>query len=149
MAETLLVIQVVLAGLALGMGLYLLVRVRGEGTPVLPGLTLLAFALSVGFDALANYTSAPDTRFFMSLLSIVLVVLTLLLAIGVLVALQRRLMPSAWRYVSYGSALLVLLGTMGLLLSADIGVRIIAVIVAGTGVLLLGLTSSSAPVAAE
>jgi hypothetical protein len=85
----------------------------------------------------------------MSLLSIVLVVLTLLLAIGVLVALQRRLMPSAWRYVSYGSALLVLLGTMGLLLSADIGVRIIAVIVAGAGVLLLGLTSSSAPVAAE
>lgn len=149
MAETLLVVQVVLVGLTLGVGLYLLARARGEVTLVLPGIMLLAFAMSTGFDALANYTAAPEIRFFLSLLSTVLAVLTLAFAVGVLVGLQRREMPAAWRYASYGAALLVAAGTVGLLVSADLGVRMASVGAAGAGVLLLGLASAVEAAAAE
>ena len=141
MAETLFVIQIVLFGLALALGIYLLVQARGEAPGLLPGLTLLSFALFVGLDALANYLSAPDTRFFLSLLSTGLLVLTLLLSASALAALLRREMPQARRYASYMAVVLVLLGTVALLLSADIGVRIAAVLAAGAGVLLLGLAA--------
>lgn len=137
MAETLLVIQVVLFGLALGLGVYLLVRARSEAALLLPGLTLLSFALFVGSDALANYLDSPDTRFFLSLLSTVLLVLTLVLAIGALVALQRREMLPYWRYALYEAALVITAGVIFLLLSADLGIRIAAVLGVGVGVLLL------------
>jgi hypothetical protein len=149
MTETLLIVQIVIAGLALGMGLYLLVRSRGEGVPLLPGLALLSFALAMGCDAFANYISAPDTRFVLSLLSTVLVVLTLLLAAGVLMALQHRPMLQAWRYGTYGATLLVMAGTFGLLLTADLGTRIAAVLAAGAGLLLLALAATRATATAE
>jgi hypothetical protein len=147
MAETLLVIQIVLFGLALGLGVYLLVRARSEAALLLPGLALLSFALFVGTDALANYLDVPDTRFFLSLLSIVLLVLTLVLALGALVRLQRRELLPSWRYAAYAAVVFAAVGAAGLFLSADIGVRIAAVLAAGAGVLLLGLAArAEAPV---
>jgi hypothetical protein len=141
MSDTLLVIQIVLFGLALALGINLLARARGQSPVLLPGVTLLSFALFVGFDALANYLDVPDTRFFLSLLSIVLLVLTLVLAVGALLALQRREMLPAWRYATYAAVVLVAAGAAGLLQSADIAVRIAAVVAAGVGVLLLGLAA--------
>jgi hypothetical protein len=147
MSDTLLAIQIVLFGLALALSIYLLARARGQPPVVLPGLTLFSFALFVGTDALANYLDMPDTRFFLSLLSIVLLVLTLVLALGALVALQRREMIPAWRYATYAAVVFVAGGAAGLFLSADIGVRIAAVLAMGAGVLLLGLAArAEAPV---
>jgi hypothetical protein len=89
---------------------------------------------------------SPETRFFLSLLSVMLLVLTLVLALGALVALQRREMIPAWRYATYAAIVLVAAGAAGLLLSGVIGMRIAAVLAAGTGVVLLGLaTRSEAP----
>ncbi|HET9495036.1 MAG TPA: hypothetical protein VFR15_12465 [Chloroflexia bacterium] len=144
-----LVVQTVLFGLTLWLGLYLLARERPQAPMVLPGLTLTAFALFAGLDALANYTAAPSTRFLLSGASIALAALTVPLAVAALVALLRRRRPTAWRYASIAGVVLAALGVAALLLVEEVGLRLAILPAASAGLLLLGLAAAVADAAGK
>jgi hypothetical protein len=149
MTQALLVVQIFLFGLTLWLGLYLLAREEPEAPLLLPGLALVSFALFSGLDMLANYTPAPDARFFLSLASTVLAVLAVPLAVAALVRLARLRMTPAWRYASIAGVALAALGVASLLFIEELELRLALLLTASAGLVLLGLAAAVADAAAK